>query len=142
MRATLLFLVAAIGGCADAGSSGGGDLGTGTGGGGGDTPDLAMAAAPDLGAAAVCSDGDGYCKSWNVRSSCVNGQWVDETCAGGCYAGACSASACADECALGESSSSGTCKLWDVTKGAFVDNDASARLHDRARDYDRLLRAH
>ena len=138
-------MVVAAAGCASGGAAAGVDLGAGGAGGGvgggGDAPDLGVAA-PDLGGAVVCTDGDAYCKSWNVRSSCVGGAWVDETCTGGCYAGACSATACADECALGDTSSAGTCKLWDVATGAFVAADTAARLHDRARDYDALRRAH
>lgn len=132
----------AIGGCGSDGAQpgaaggGGGDHGGGDDGG---VPDLGAPA--DLATAPACSDGDAYCKSWNVRSACAGGAWVDETCTGGCYAGACSASACADECALGDTSSAGSCKLWDVGKGAFVAPDVAARLHDRARDYDRLRRA-
>jgi hypothetical protein len=146
MGATIRFVVIAIAvaGCGVESGSGGIDLGAGGGsGGGGDDADLATpSGAPDLGVAAVCTDGDAYCKSWNVRTSCQGGAWVDDTCTGGCSAGACAATACADECALGATSPSGTCKLWDAATGAFVANDASARLHDRARDYDALRRAH
>ena len=156
MRATMWVLVgvvivaggATVAGCAavgdkgasgaDLGAGGGGDLDGGVGGNGaGD-----LAAAPDQAGAPVCSDGDATCKSWNVRTACVAGAWVDESCAGGCAAGVCSASACADECALGDVSPAGTCKLWSIPAGAFVDADPAARLHDRARDYDRLLRVH
>jgi hypothetical protein len=143
----MLFLVGtlALGGCGGDNVGGGAvDLGGGVGGGGGDEPaDLATAPpAADLANAAVCADGDAYCKSWNVRSACAGGAWLDETCAGGCYAGACAASACADECALGDHSAAGTCKLWDTATGAFVAADATARLHDRARDYDASRRTH
>ncbi|MGZ3429914.1 MAG: hypothetical protein ACXVCV_24860, partial [Polyangia bacterium] len=144
MRATAWIFAgcAALAGCGSDGATGSADLGAssdGGVGGGADAPDLA--AAPDLTTAAQCGDGDAYCKSWNVVSACVGGAWVDTTCAGGCYAGACSATACADECALGDSSPAGTCKLWDVGSGAFVAADAAARMHDRARDYDSGRRA-
>ena len=135
----------ALAGCASAEQKNGGgtvDLGVGGddgGTGGNGAGDLATAA--DQASAPVCSDGDAYCKSWNVRTSCVGGAWVDETCAGGCANGACSASACSDECALGDTSAAGTCQLWDVGQGAFVAPDPAGRMHDRARDYDRLLRA-
>ena len=129
-----------IGGCARGSGGGaqpGADLGMPA-----EPPDLATAAPADLAVAPACSDGDAYCQSWNVRSACAGGAWVDETCPVGCFAGACSASACADECALGDTSAAGTCKLWSVAQGAFVAADPAARLHDRARDYDRLRRAH
>jgi hypothetical protein len=48
---------------------------------------------------------------------------------------------CVDECVLGATSPSGTCRLWDDVHKAFVAPDPATRLHDRARDYDRLLRA-
>ncbi|HEY2745453.1 MAG TPA: hypothetical protein VGL86_12545 [Polyangia bacterium] len=136
----------AIVGCAAPGEKGGGgavDLGAGGGsddGGTGGNGAGDLAAAPDQAGAAECSDGDAYCKSWNVVTACVGGAWVDQTCVGGCSAGACSASACADECALGDTSSMGTCELWSVAAGAFVAPDVVASMHDRARDYDRLRR--
>ena len=148
MGAKIWFLVGAtaLAGCSGGGAARRPDLGVavdaGGTGGGGAAPDLAAAPPADLALAAACTDGDAYCKSWNVRSACVGGAWVDQTCAGGCYAGACSASACADECALGETSAAGTCRLWDVGTGAFVAADDAAHLHDRARDYDALRRAH
>jgi hypothetical protein len=144
MRATAWILVgcAALAGCGSDRGNGSLDFGAGddggVGGGGGDAPDLA--AANDLAIATTCASSDAYCKSWNVVSDCVGGASVDTTCTGGCYAGACSANACADECALGDTSAAGTCKLWNVGSGAFVAVDAAARLHDRARDYDRLRR--
>jgi hypothetical protein len=144
MRATSLALCALFAGCGSDGNGGGLDLGAGGAGGvggGGEAPDFSVA--PDLagGGTAACKDGDAYCKSWNIVSACSGGAWVDMPCANGCYTGACSATACADECALGETSTAGTCKLWDVAAGAFVAADAGARLHDRARDYDASRRA-
>jgi len=66
---------------------------------------------------------------------------VTETCPAGCFAGACSASACVDECVLGATDKGATCKLWSLTGHAFVTPDPAGNLHDRARDYDRSLRA-
>src|SRR4051794_20743283 len=104
-RTPAAFIVAilAVAGCGSDGGRTAPDLAVGSdggvGGGGGDAPDLGYA--PDLAGVATCTNGDAWCKTWNVVSACVGGAWVDTTCAGGCYAGACSASACADECALG-----------------------------------------
>src|SRR5262249_2546571 len=145
MRLTILFLVgaSAIAGCAAAGGKGDGGRDLGTGGddggiGGNGTAD--PAAQPDLGGAAGRSRGDAHRNTGNGPTSCVNGAGADETCRGGGSAGACSATACADECALGDTSSAGTCKLWSVGQGAFVAPDVVGRMHDRSRDYDRLLR--
>lgn len=155
-RRLLVALWVAVGwllaaGCSAGARPGGGGPGTG---GNGDAPDLAAGGAPDAGASdagtpdlappgpAVCVDGAAVCSAWNVRAVCVGGAWVETTCPAGCSAGQCSATACADECALGATSAMGTCRLWDVGQGRFVDADPATRLHDRARDYDRLLRAH
>lgn len=85
------------------------------------------------------------CTAWNTRARCVvapeGRRWVEETCAGGCEGGRCVVGACADECALGDSGASGTCKLWDAAANAWVAASPATSLHDRARDYDRLLRA-
>jgi hypothetical protein len=87
-----------------------------------------------------CEGVSDYCSGWNVRSSCsvVDGTvtWSETTCADGCYAGECSATQCADECGLGPG-----CGLWDMASSQFVGVDSAGSLHDRARDYDRVLRA-
>ena len=78
------------------------------------------------------------CSAWNVVSRCG----VEETCAGGCFAGECRSDACADECGLDEVGPHGTCRLWDLAEKAFVSANPNASLHDRARDYDRMMRLH
>ncbi|HZO16181.1 MAG TPA: hypothetical protein VFB62_23060 [Polyangiaceae bacterium] len=87
-----------------------------------------------------CAEAKAYCAAYNVRRYCVaNGDgetWIDEACPQGCYQGECSASACADECALGERG----CVLWDLAASTVVDADPAGFMHDRARDYDGLLR--
>lgn len=57
----------------------------------------------------------------------------------GCFRGRCASDACADECVLGESSTRGTCRLFDLAMGAAVGAAPQTSLHDRARDYDAWL---
>jgi hypothetical protein len=83
-----------------------------------------------------------YCVAWNVRKRCTPSAWVEEACQGGCFAGQCMPDACSDECALGESATGKTCRLFDITKNAMVDADPSTSLHDRARAYTARLRKH
>jgi hypothetical protein len=91
-----------------------------------------------------CEGAVSTCIGWNVRSYCVptesGAMTATETCPAGCYQGACSTTSCSDECLLGATSSAGTCKLWDMTAGAFVPANPVGSLHDRARDYDKTLR--
>ncbi len=115
----------------DAGASATGDAGGG---------------AADAGPVSGCADGPTEtCASYNTRSRCVQtaagSSWVTETCAVGCFAGKCSATACADECVLGAKSGATTCKLWNMGTKAYASADPAGNEHDRARDYDRLLRA-
>jgi hypothetical protein len=119
MRA--IVAIAILGACGPAG--GGGDDG-------GNDDDGDDGGLPD-GGMVGCSDAP-RCSAWNVASHCG----VETTCPVGCYAGACVADGCADECAIGDSGPSKTCRLWDVAAGEFVDADPGDRMIDRARDYD------
>ncbi|MHB8876748.1 MAG: hypothetical protein ACYC8T_23890 [Myxococcaceae bacterium] len=98
----------------------------------------------DAGVAIPCTGAKPWCSGWNTRAVCLieAGQqvWKPESCPAGCFQGACSASACADECVLGQTSAAGTCKLWNLSTGAFVSRQQATSMHDRARDLDRLLR--
>lgn len=99
----------------------------------------------DAGARAACPGEKPTCSAWNTLHRCVvadgSKTWVDEVCEGGCFLGACEKNACTDECAIGDTNAKGTCKLWDMAKGAADSATPAAKLVDRARDYDRLLRA-
>jgi hypothetical protein len=107
--------------------------------------DGAVDAYVDAGPPYGCAGSTSTCAGYNVRTYCMptpNGPvTATETCPDGCYQGACSTTACSDECVLGATSASGTCKLWDMTSGSFVTPNPAGNLHDRARDYDKTLRA-
>jgi hypothetical protein len=92
-----------------------------------------------------CAGSVSICTSYNTRSFCMpttsGGVMTTETCPAGCYLGQCSTTACSDECALGSTSSAGTCQLWNMSTASFVSPDDAGKLHDRARGYDKALRA-
>ncbi len=94
--------------------------------------------------AVSCADRPARCTAWNRLERCEPDgvTWSTTVCAGGCYDGACSLSACADECALGATGTDGTCGLWDLALGTFVEPDPVAFAVDRARDYDARLFVH
>src|SRR5262245_55307442 len=105
-------------------------------------PDALPAVPADAGAdvalgtpSADCAGVKAYCSAWNTRRFCtqtVSGpEWKTEACAAGCFGGACSASACTDECAIGNATVAGTCRLWDMKSGAFVDAAPPTSMHDR-----------
>ena len=85
------------------------------------------------------------CSAFDTRSYCVESSgkrtWKEEKCAAGCFAGKCETDACADECALGTTSSAGTCRLWDMKTKTAIAAAPATSLHDRARDYEQRLRA-
>jgi hypothetical protein len=97
-------------------------------------------APPGPGPGTPCAGRNETCSAFDTRSYCVETgaatEWRTEKCAEGCYAGKCSVTACADECVLGS-----TCKLWDMKARAFTPANPIGTLHDRARDYDKTLRA-
>ncbi|NOU29729.1 MAG: hypothetical protein HOO96_17630 [Polyangiaceae bacterium] len=99
----------------------------------------------DAGVRAACPGEKTTCSAWNTRHRCeMDGgtkTWVDEACEGGCFLGECEKAACTDECALGDKSAKGTCQLWDMAKSAAAAAAPDGKLVDRARDYDRILRA-
>jgi hypothetical protein len=85
------------------------------------------------------------CSGYAERSFCVVSasglrEWKTEKCSAGCFSGKCAADACVDECALGMTTSKGTCRLWDMKAKSFVDATPATSMHDRARDYDQRLR--